>query len=144
MTMPPRQNVKTGKQLRGKPLEDFLVLNLEAWWASCLESGDCFVYSQSEFSKKVCVSRETIRKKQGVLDVTLTRLSAQRRTLNFTKRNEDNLVEINRLKLELKELKEKYRCLQVNYVKIFTIILNHGVDLKEFKLVASTVLESPS
>lgn len=126
--------VKKPKQLRGEVLERFLVSQLHLWWAACVESGSTFAYSQLEFSKKVGVSRETIRKKQGILDVTLMEMSAARLNLDRSKRHQKDLVEIERLRFELRQLRDRYKCLQTQHVTIFSALLNHGIDLRTLGL----------
>jgi hypothetical protein len=126
--------VEKPKQLRGEVLEEFLVSQLHLWWMSCVESGVPFAYSQLEFSKKTGVSRETIRKKQSVLDATLIEMSASRSKLDRSKRRQKDLVEIERLKFELQELRDRYRCLQIQHVTIFSALLNHGIDLRALGL----------
>lgn len=128
------------KQLRGEMLEEFLTSQLYLWWNSCVESGVSFAYSQLEFSKRTGVSRETIRKKQGVLDATLTEMSASRLKLDHRKRRQKDLEEIQRLKVELQDLRKKYQCLQTQHVTIFSELLKHGVDLKAIGL---HIVQSP-
>lgn len=122
----------SAKQLRGKALEKFLVTQLNRWWMSCLESGLPFAYSQAQFSKKVGVSRETIRKKQEILDVVLAERSAPRRVLNCRENRPKDLADVERLRRELSALNDKYRCLQAMHVKIFSIMLERGVDPESF------------
>lgn len=123
------KSVKKPKQLRGEVLEQFLLAQLHLWWNSCMESGIQFYYSQLEFSKRAGVSRETIRKKQNVLDFTLMEMSASRLKLDYNKRRQKDLAEIDRLNFELRDLRKRYRSLQTQHVRIFSALLTHGIDL---------------
>jgi hypothetical protein len=134
MDIPSGQRSEKPKQLRGAMLEEYLVCQLQLWWASVVDSGLPFVYSQLEFSRKVGVSRETIRKKQYILDVVLAGGSVKRRVLDGTKRRQEDVIEIKRLESELHMLRSKYKCLQTLHVNIFSKLLTQGVDMRDFGL----------
>lgn len=126
--------ITKSKQLRGQKLEEFLVEQLNAWWTSCSLSGARFIYSQLEFSKRVGVSRETVRKKQMILDPVMEGFSEQRRKLNISRQRQEDVAEIERLKRELSLLKDKYTCLQANHVKIFSALLDRGIDIRNLNV----------
>lgn len=135
------QRKEKPKQLRGAMLEEFLVSQLHAWWKSVIDSGLPFVYSQLEFSKRIGVSRETVRKKQKILDVVLADRSVQRRILDGARSRQEDVIEIERLKGELHMLKSKYRCLQTHHVNIFSKLLMQGIDMHDFGLPGFDGLE---
>lgn len=120
------------KQMRGVKLEEFLVAQLRAWFNATKDAGESFRYSQLAFSNKVGVSRETVRKKQDVLDVVLQELCVERKIKDGRRSRLDDDKRLERIKSELDLLKNKYGNLQKYHVRVFSVLYRLGVDLRSY------------
>lgn len=142
-----KPNVKSEiemKQLRGAKLEEFLVKELYSWFELTASSGKPIQYSQLAFANRIGVSRETIRKKQAVLDVVLERFSSQRKISDGKKSRKEELKRIEHLTNQLNLITAKYHRLKKHHVEIFSLLYRHGVDFRMLGLEELLDVESAS
>jgi len=119
------------RQLRGEKLDARLIELLNIWCKDKIERGEKWCYTQAAFAKYAGVSRETIRSKQRILDVTLSELSQERRLSTGSASLEIERKRNSNLKAEVDELKMKLEILRKHHLNIFSVLLRNSSTLAD-------------
>lgn len=119
-------------QVRGGELEALLIKALKDWWEEGVKAGCEFKYSQLEFSRRCGVSRETVRKKQFILDEFLLDVAAERRVVGARDNSKALLEKIQRLESDLERMRKECNVLRVQHLDIFKKMIRLGIDRKIF------------
>lgn len=118
-------------QLRGGKLEAHLRAVLLSAICESEEIGAVYVYTQSGFSKKASVSRETVRKKQSFLDGLLDEFNLVKANSKVAQPCVELASRLSRVELELKNLKLKYKQLRMHHLEIFRSLHRHSLDFSQ-------------
>ena len=116
-------------QLRGERLKEFLALKLIELVRSYEERSMAYVYSQKEFALYAAVSRETVRKYQAYIDLTLQEKLIPKHDFDGDAKLRNAERRLAHAEHQLATFKAMYLALRAQHAFIFETLIRNSFDV---------------
>lgn len=119
----------TSTQLRGPGVIKAIRSGIKSLWQEAEQRGESYVYNASELSRRIGITRKTIRKYEKVVTAELDEIEAERRTSTGSKTIIECKTTIARLRKELESRETDIDGLRRAFIALADEIQAESVDI---------------